>query len=141
MSENNNQLQKKDSVFSELQMQHIVFDKLQFERSGFRSEQNTEIQMTVQTAINKEDEGKYRVSLHVAVVSEGEYTADVWVSGFCEISEDCEIKEDLLKTNAVAILFPYVRSELTLLTAQPETTPIVLPTLNINALLNQLNDN
>jgi len=33
--------------------------------------------------------------------------------------------------NAVAILMPYLRSELTILTAQPETDSIVLPVLNV----------
>ena len=37
----------------------------------------------------------------------------------------------LIKENGVAILFPYLRSELTLLTTQPGFQPIVLPAVNI----------
>ena len=37
----------------------------------------------------------------------------------------------LFKENGVAILFPYLRSELTLLTTQPGFQPIVLPAVNI----------
>lgn len=40
-----------------------------------------------------------------------------------------------MRQNAVAILFPYIRSQISLLTAQPETTPIVLPPLNIAQLV------
>ena len=42
------------------------------------------------------------------------------------------------KKNTVAILFPYVRSAFTLLTAQPGMEPVVLPALNINALIDEL---
>lgn len=46
-----------------------------------------------------------------------------------------EIKEDVIQKNTVAILFPYLRSEVTLITAQPDFIPIVIPPININALL------
>ena len=42
---------------------------------------------------------------------------------------------DKLKANAVAVMFPYLRSQVTLLTTQPNILPIVLPTININKLL------
>ena len=43
----------------------------------------------------------------------------------------------LLEKNAVAILFPYVRAELSLITAQPGMEPIVLPVVNIAAMVDQ----
>lgn len=42
----------------------------------------------------------------------------------------------VLTNNTIAILFPYLRSQLTLLTSQPEFEPIILPIMNINALMN-----
>ena len=46
------------------------------------------------------------------------------------------VREDnLISNNAVAILMPYLRSELSLLTAQPETDCIVMPVFNVNAML------
>ena len=47
-------------------------------------------------------------------------------------------KEYILKRNTVAIIFPYIRSQITLLTAQPGMNAIVLPPININALLDDL---
>ena len=46
-----------------------------------------------------------------------------------------KIVQDLINKNAVAILMPYLRSELTLLTAQPDTDSVVLPPFNINKML------
>lgn len=47
---------------------------------------------------------------------------------------DAELKNRLIQTNAVAILLPYLRSEVSILTAQPDTESVVLPPLNVNEL-------
>jgi len=48
-------------------------------------------------------------------------------------------KECLLNSNAVAVLIPYLRSELSLLTAQPNTECVVLPPFNVNKMLDNGN--
>jgi preprotein translocase subunit SecB len=45
-----------------------------------------------------------------------------------------EVYDILINKNAVAIMFPYIRSQITLLTSQPEMKPIVIPPININKL-------
>ena len=47
------------------------------------------------------------------------------------------LKQDLISKNAVAIMMPYLRSEATLLTAQPGTDSIVLPIFNINNMIDK----
>ena len=42
-----------------------------------------------------------------------------------------EQKESIIKKNTVAIMMPYMRSQLSLLTAQPEVECVVLPPFNI----------
>lgn len=44
----------------------------------------------------------------------------------------------LIQKNTLAIMFPYLRSYITSLTAQPGVTPIVLPPMNIVAMLEEL---
>lgn len=129
-----NQDPEVNSALSELKLEHVVFDTLSFNRIGFQQKEQN-IKLKVGVSVNQLADSKYRVSLKVSVERESEYTAEVQVSGFCSISESCVAKDEILKKNAVAVLFPYVRSELTLLTAQPETTPIVLPVMNINAMI------
>ena len=121
-------------MLSRLKIRHILFDKLSFDREGFKTS-NKEVGLEIGVTTRKESDGKYRVSLHVLAHRESEFTASVDVSAYCELDEEWEIKNEILEKNVVAILFPYVRSELTLLTAQPETEPIVLPAFNINALM------
>ena len=46
-----------------------------------------------------------------------------------------DLKNELISKNSVAILMPYLRSEISLLTAQPETETVVLPVFNINRMM------
>lgn len=130
--------QNSTSVLSELKMEHIVFDSLSFNRKGFKSQSDTQATIGFGVSIDKINDGQYRVVLEVSVDQEDEYEANVQISGFCVIDENLPIKQEVLEKNVVAILFPYVRAQLTLLTAQPETTPIVLPAVNIDAMINQV---
>ena len=63
------------------------------------------------------------------------------LSGFFMIENNKNLedtlKQDLISKNAVAIMMPYLRSEATLLTAQPGTDSIVLPIFNINNMIDK----
>ena len=121
-------------MLSILKMDHIIFDKLSFFRKGFKNE-DSEVELRIKTGLHKIQDGKYQVMLNVLANKDDEYDAEVQVTGYCRIDENCGIKDELLKKNAIAILFPYVRAQFTLLTSQPETEPIVFPAVNINAIL------
>ena len=43
---------------------------------------------------------------------------------------DEEKKNNIIKNNTVAIMFPFIRSQVSLLTTQPGMAPIVLPPIN-----------
>lgn len=45
-------------------------------------------------------------------------------------SDDYSREEAIINANTVAIMFPFFRSQVTLLTSQPGMTPIVLPAIN-----------
>lgn len=77
----------------------------------------------------------YKVTLVLNGVKQDEYSIVISLSGFFEIEAqelDDKVVQNLINKNAVAILMPYLRSELTLLTAQPDTDSVVLPPFNIN---------
>lgn len=124
---------------SALTLQRMVFDKISFERKGFKNDNELRFKMQVQFGTN--EEGIFKVTLVLTADKESEYTAEISLSGFFAIeSTDDSDKiqlQDLINKNAVAILMPYLRSELTLLTAQPETESVVLPPFNINKMLDK----
>lgn len=116
-----------------LRIDHFVFDSLQFQRRGFRQESN-EVGVKFNVQVQKTENNHYIVTLMLDVDKEDEYTASVSISGYCEIDDDFPQRDLLLQTNAPAILFPYARAQLSLLTAQPETEPLVLPVMNFQQL-------
>lgn len=123
------------SVLSSVRLIHCVFDELKFLRKGFSNQSNPQTdQFQFSRSINKDNDGAYRVSLAVQVCREDEFELSIRITGYFEIDENDPNKEVLLEKNAVAILFPFLRAEITLLTAQPEMTPIVMPAINITAL-------
>lgn len=130
---------QENSSFSTLKMHHIVFDNLSFTRKGFQNRESDDIQFHINASIGeRKEDSTYKVTLEVIADKEEEYTASAKISGFFRFESDNlspDLKENILKKNTVAILFPYIRSQLALLTAQPETTPITIPPMNINALI------
>ncbi len=126
-----------DSINSVLKLKAIVFDKIEFQRKGFKNNNNPSFTINVQIGRNKEDD--YKVTLTINADKEDEYFLSISLSGFFNIEDDKNIdsslKRDLINKNAVAILMPYLRSEVTLLTSQPEMDSIVLPPFNINKLM------
>lgn len=103
-----------------------------------QSEDETEVKLKMGVAIKKYDADKYTVSLQVLAEKEEEYSVEIQITGYCSIADDCGMRDAILKKNAVAILFPYVRAQLTLITSQPEIEPIVLPVFNISTIIDNM---
>lgn len=117
------------NVQSDLSIQHFVFNSISFERIGFKND-NNELPATFGVRVDKQGENHYIVTLDVSVEKKDEFNATVSISGYCEIDDNHPQLDLMLRVNAPAILFPYARAQLSLLTAQPETEPIVLPVVN-----------
>lgn len=84
--------------------------------------------------IGLDENGIYKVTLILNGTKQDEYNVVISLSGFFKVEGQVEDKvgQDLINKNVVAILMPYLRSELTLLTAQPGTESVVLPPFNVN---------
>ena len=115
-----------------LNLQKLVFDRIEFDRKGFKNTQELKFELQIQIGLNEDD--LYKVTLVLNGTKQDEYNVVISLSGFFRVEGQVEEKivRDLIKKNAVAILMPYLRSELTLLTAQPDTDSVVLPPFNIN---------
>ncbi len=115
-----------------LNLQKLVFDRIEFDRKGFKNTQELKFELQVQIGLDEDD--LYKVTLVLNGTKQDEYNVVISLSGFFKVEGQVEDKivQDLINKNAVAILMPYLRSELTLLTAQPDTDSVVLPPFNIN---------
>ena len=126
-------------INSSLILNKIVFDKIEFERKGFQNENEISFEVEVQIGVNKEN--MYKVTLVLKGTKEAEYDFVISLSGFFTFETSGDLtenqKQSLINTNAVAILMPYLRSEVSLLTAQPNMDCVVLPVFNINKMLEE----
>lgn len=133
-------MKKIDEAKSILTLHQTVIDKLSFERfSGDVNKIDDEGQINFGHNIEQLDEFSFRVSLRISLMAESRYAIKAQISGIFTISEDSVLGKKVLANNTVAILFPYLRSQLTLLTSQPGFEPVILPVMNINALMSDEN--
>lgn len=122
---------------SSLTLQKMVFDRIEFDRKGFKNTKELKFELQVQIGLGEDN--TYKVTLVLNGTKQDEYNIVISLSGFFKVEGQEELEDkmvqDLINKNAVAILMPYLRSELTLLTAQPDTDSVVLPPFNINKML------
>ena len=121
-----------------LTLEDIVFDKISFSRKDFKSDREPTFSFEI-SAGKRADEDVYKVTILMSVEKEKEYEIEISLSGFFSINtgaldENIDISE-LISKNTVAILMPYMRSELSLLTAQPGMECIVMPPINVNTMM------
>ena len=121
---------------SVLELKSLYFDTIEFRRRE-NIVTNPELHMNFSREVKQDDQNpshfwlilgtnitdkqKEAVEINVSLVGEFIVSAD---------ENNFDILR-LIKENGVVILFPYLRSELTLLTTQPGFHPIVLPAVNI----------
>ena len=119
-----------------LTLKRRFFEKIEFERKGFKN--NNELKFSLQVQIGKNKDNIYKVTLVLDGDKKEEYELKISLTGLFEIQNSDALSDNvtqsLIDKNAVAILMPYLRSEVTLLTAQPDTDSVVLPAFNINKL-------
>lgn len=116
----------------------LILDKIEIVESTFRKKdvslEGLELDVQVEHTLKKIDEEKYEVVL-VTTVSDDQEKVYVGVRTRAIFITHQENK-DILEKNTIAIMFPYVRSYISIITTQPGMTPIVLPAMNIVAMIN-----
>ena len=118
---------------SALRLKNIFFQDIHMENSGKKTKNVDDAQAGFRLEKPIIDEKSLKVGLQCKVEIEGVLYLKLLLIGEFEGEN-----EDFLKRmvpNAIAIIFPYMRSQVTLMTAQPNLPPIVLPPININSLL------
>lgn len=126
-------------IKSALNMDKLVFDKILFDRKGFKNKNQVKYSIESRIAQHQQEE-IYRVTLILKGDKEDEYDFEISLTGFFTFDEDANVDEEtkkiLIGKNTVAIMMPYMRSQVSLLTAQPGMDCVVLPAFNINNIVN-----
>lgn len=110
--------------------------KTSFSRSGLSLESGVEINLnpSFSRIITQRDKENYSLVLGVKIgSSEGQEMplyAEVILEGDF-VLRNIEDVDTIMKVNAVAIMFPYLRATLSMLTMLMNIDPVVLPTVNL----------
>ena len=110
---------------SELKMDEFHFVECSITRSAII--ENGPLSFDLQKEINELGDGNYSVILTLTVSKETKDLAVKVVASakFYMDNNDIDLVRSIMDTNTVAIMFPFIRSQVSLLTTQPGMTPIV----------------
>lgn len=122
----------KTNYASPLILEDLIISESRFCRTSDVLE-NIELGINVDREIKKLSDETYEIVLGLTVSDENEQLF-VFVKGIGRFRTEQE-NLGLIEKNTIAIMFPYLRSHISTLTAQPGMTPIVLPAMNIVAML------
>lgn len=112
-----------------LKLNALVFDQINFKRLGMKNDNELEFSFSVSIGTNMSDKNLKKISVKVIGEKKEEYSFEIQASGF--FSYEGSADDLMIQQNAVAIVMPYLRSEVSLLTAQPGVDTVVLPPFNI----------
>ena len=119
---------------SPLVLKNIMITEGTFKRSE-DSLEDVELQVNVSHNVNQISDREYKIILELSV-ADPQGKLSVFVKGMA-IFETEQKTRTLIERNTLAIMFPYFRSYVSTLTAQPGMMPIVLPAMNIIAMLTE----
>lgn len=125
------------SIKSDLVLHKMVFDRLTFSRKGFKNDSPFSYTFTIKYGKTSND--KDVVTLILNGEKDGEYEVELSLTGFFSFNKESRLsesdKQKIMEVNTITLLMPYVRTELTILTSQPDIEPVILPPINIMKLL------
>lgn len=127
------------SANSILVLQHYIVKNMEFKiNESFRPRGNEiELHPEFQRVINKIDENTAAVDLafKIADAEESPFMLNICIEGTFALAKwESDESKQLMVSNTVAILFPYLRSLVSMITANANIPPYTLPVMNINEL-------
>ena len=116
----------------------LILEKIEITESTFRKKDfsldELELGVRVEHSVENIGEDEYEIVLNTTVSDENE---NIYVNVKGKAMFRTQQKNmDMLEKNTIAIIFPYIRSYISIITTQPGMPPIVLPAMNIIAMVN-----
>ena len=130
-----------DKFKSKLIFNKYIVKNVLFEYNENFKERSVEIEFKIDKNI-RYDKNKMTVDLNVEIFEKEEkypFYMKVSIRGFFTIENNEE--EINFEPNAIAILYPYVRAIVSTYTVNANITPLMLPTINVNKLIKDQEEN
>ena len=130
---------------SSLKFEGYVVEKVNFERNQNIDDSIKQWNLTFnienKTKVNRE-KNKMKISLSVEVfkgIQNAPFTIDAEITGIFSINGSEDISQ--FEPNAIAIMYPYLRAIVSTYTSVANVVPIILPAINVNAMLKNKKEN
>lgn len=117
---------------SQLKLVDLMIVESSFSRTE-KEIQDAALEMEIEKDIQKQSEDQYEITLAVRL-KEKNNQINIYVKSKAHFTTQQE-NTNLIEKNTIAIIFPYIRSHISSITSQPGMMPIVLPPMNIAAML------
>lgn len=116
----------------------LILKKLEVLNSRFdnNAKEGDELELKVlfDRKITELGDNQYNITLTTIVSDDDKKLfVSVTISGLFETEIENKV---LVERNTIAIMFPFVRSYISLITTQPNKPPIILPAINVAAMIN-----
>lgn len=105
----------------------LKLNKLYVKEASIKREEiiDNNLQISIDHSIKELNKDSYKIEVSINI-NNNSLNIKVIMIGLFE-----SINKDLIETNAIAIMFPYIRSYISTLTTQPDMVPIVLQPINV----------
>ncbi len=135
-------------IKSVLEMKDLYFSKFMVENnreSGADLKTMVDVSYNISGNFDDQNRDKCRVQIDLNVTTPDErFSLFLQTVGCFEIANkamDEQTKNFLLKRNTISIMFPFIRSQVALMTTQPGMQPIMLDPIDVNALVEKSEKN
>ena len=137
-------MEKRESTISSLRFINYVVNDVKFKSNKIQDDKKV-LKLTFDivnsTKVNKERD-KMEIILKLNVFKgqeESPFNMEVEISGFFELEGEDDITR--YEANAIAIMYPYLRAIVSTYTASANVSPVILPAINVNAMLKNRKEN
>lgn len=123
-----------NSIKSNVCMENFYFSECSVTREPEIKDGNLNMELNHES--EKLEEHKYRITLSfIAFKDSNDLNVKVVAKAiFSYNSDNYDNEDDIIKKNTVAIMFPFIRSQVSLMTSQPNMKPVVIPAINATKL-------
>ena len=131
-------MEKRESTISSLRFINYIVNNVKFKSNKIQDDKKVwklNFDIMNSTKVNKE-RNKMEIMLKLNVFKgqeESPFNMEVEVSGFFELEGEDNIAR--YEANAIAIMYPYLRAIVSTYTASANIAPVILPAINVNAML------
>lgn len=126
------------STTSSLIFENYKVNKVKFKTNDIKQQKqvwNLKFNINNITEVNKE-RNKMKITLIINIfegLEDAPFSMNVEISGFFELAGEDDITR--YEANAIAIMYPYLRAIVSTYTASANVSPVILPAINVNAML------